>query len=139
MVLNRWEYIKGCRIVEGKVIGMQHHSSFSVPLIEYSVDSTMVIRFYGESNMNLSTQSKVKVIYKIDNPNEAVAYNFIGFWLAPLIYTLLPFIILVSLVFSFLTKRQHFIIRFGKGVSFSRSEDKLKKLDDLTDVKKLEE
>lgn len=118
LLLNRVDYIWNSKITKGHIIGTAkwtagRSSSFSAPVVRFNVDGLEII-FYGTTNTEMDTGQEVNVIYKISDPQSAEIYDFMGFWFSPLIYCLLPLIILTAAVYSFLTAKDIISIDFNK-------------------------
>ena len=117
LFINRVEFIMGSEFTTGKVVSFYGNRSVSYPVVEFEIVD-YIIRFTSEGNMDYYLGDEVPVIYKVNDPVNAEIYSFVGFWLTPIIFMFLPFILLISAVFSFLTKRQYFTVRFGKGIHY---------------------
>lgn len=117
LLLNRIDYIFGSATTVGKVIYVKNwtyrSSRFTAPMVQFQTE-TQEITFQGETNMNLKNGETVDVIYKTNNPTNAEVYSFVGFWLSPLLYCILPLIFLVAIIFSFLTDSDVFVVNIGK-------------------------
>ena len=135
IVLNRLVYISGSAITTGKVIGIQYgnsrsnyvyssnryrEGSYSFPVIQFNADS-LRITFSGEHNVDLAAGETVSVIYKKKDPSQAKVYSFSGFWMAPLLYGLLPLLILAAVVFSFLEPKDHIQLIAGGKIKFGKT------------------
>jgi hypothetical protein len=70
------------------------------PLIEFTRD-TLAIIFRADANFKYAPDEIVKVIYNKKDIYDAHVYSFVGFWLSPFLYALLPLIILTAFLFSF--------------------------------------
>lgn len=83
------------------------------PVINFYHNSELIV-FTAPRNIKLEPGSKVKVIYRKGNPYRAQLYNFYGYWLNAVIFTLLPIIIVSALVFTFVGKSDKVLFSFGK-------------------------
>jgi hypothetical protein len=130
LIFNRVDYIFGSDVTTGEVVQTKMYSSqkfhangysyntyssndFSAPIIEFLV-ANKSITFEGTSNMDVETGDKVQVIYKISDPTKAQVYSFVGFWLTPLLYCIVPMMLLIAIVFSFLSPSQTVVLNFDK-------------------------
>ncbi len=109
LVLNRVDYIIGSNTTEGEVIKTRNHES----IIKFQTDSKE-ITFHGTTIMTLEIGEKVRVIYKVENPKNAKIYRFSGFWFIPILYCLLPLMVLTAAAFSFLAPSNIIIISYEK-------------------------
>ncbi|NCC87907.1 MAG: hypothetical protein EOM05_08580 [Clostridia bacterium] len=98
------------------------------PVINFYHDSELIV-FTAPRNIKIEPGSKVKVIYRKSNPYKAQLYNFFGYWLNAVIFTLLPIIIVSAFVFTFVGKSDKVLFSFGK----------VKLIKHLNDVKNIEE
>jgi hypothetical protein len=130
LLINRLDHMIGTRITTGQVIGERKWHSYSyregttnytAPLVRFS-DGTSLFTFEGITNMEVKGGEKLSVIYKIDDPQQAGIYTFTGFWLSPLIYCLIPLLLLGAAVFSFLTASEYVIIASGKKPRILKTE-----------------
>jgi hypothetical protein len=124
LLLNRIDYIIGSTTTTGKVQYVRHWTSrssrYTAPVIEFQTED-YEIKFQGETNMPLHAGETVNVIYKIKDPTNAEVYSFIGFWLSPLLYCILPLIFLVAITFSFLTHSDVFVVNIGKRFTITKT------------------
>lgn len=127
-VINRYDYIFKSKVTTGYVslarteglsgalgLGFSqkiHVIAFSVGKKKYSIES--------ESNAKLKIGQEVKVIYKKDDPNNAYVYNFTGFWLAPLLYSIIPLLFISAALLAFFDKEDCFVITLGKKLSVTK-------------------
>lgn len=131
LFLNRFDFIWGSSTTTGKVIGFEKwvartgRISFRAPIIQFSTDNEQ-LTFQGETDMDIKLGETVEVIYKPSNPTNAEVYTFAGFWLSPIIYCLIPLIILIAAAFSFLKPSDTITINFSKGkkLQFDRHRNK---------------
>lgn len=124
LILNRLDYIFASQTTIGQVVEIQYEGGFSVPIINFSPSDTSV-SFKGVANMNLGLGDIVSVVYKTNDPSNAEIYTFTGFWLTPLLYCLIPLMLLMAIVFSFLSKKQTFTIHIGKQIRLYKDNDTL--------------
>lgn len=128
LLLNRIDYIFGSTTTVGKVVSVKkwkyRSSRFTAPMVKFQTE-THEITFQGETNMNLQNGETVDVIYKINNPTNAEIYSFVGFWLSPLLYCILPLIFLVAITFSFLTRTDVFVVNIGKQFTITKTTQML--------------
>lgn len=128
ITINRISMMAGSATAAGKVVSIKtgsyqrsyvynggYHSagSYSAPVIQFETDNS-TITFTGERNVELEYGAPVTVIYKKANPTDAWVYSFSGFWMAPLIYGLIPLLVLAAAVYSFLSKKDRLQIAIGK-------------------------
>ncbi len=124
LVLNRVDYMIGSETTTGNVIRIKKwysRGSYSAPVINFKTELYNVT-FQGETNMDVEVGDKVKVIYKTEYPSDAEVFSFVGFWLAPLLYCLVPLMVLAAAVFTFLEKNTSYNIYVGRGMKFSKSK-----------------
>jgi len=113
VAVNRLNFIRLGNFTNGKVYNIVKTSgNHTSPVIEFSTDS-LIVKFHSETDEDLEPGQQVEVIYQRSDPRNAKVYSFIGFWLSPLLYCILPVIVLAAAVYSFLSKR--FVIHVGKG------------------------
>jgi hypothetical protein len=117
--LNRMDYFIGSETTTGVVIGQSLRTG--APLVRFVVDSKAVF-FETIPNMQVEPYERVSVIYKKENPSHAAVFSFVGFWLYPIIYSLLPFVLLTASVFTFMDSSQRFVVTFGKGISVVKKD-----------------
>jgi hypothetical protein len=109
LALNRLSEVANSNFVKGWVVNEikwgngtlgETEGFFTAPVVQF-VKGQKVITFQGETNTSYHKGQSVTVIYKKENVTSAKIYSFTGFWLAPLLYCLLPLLLLTALVFSF--------------------------------------
>ena len=114
-------------VVGGYVWGLAKAAD---PEIRFFRGNTPVL-FKGEQNMRYQQGEIVPVIY-LDQPDpDAHLYTFFGFWLKPLICSLVPIIFLVPALFSFFHRGDTFAFSLSKpfGMKVIRdAEETLKKM-----------
>ncbi|PLX06362.1 MAG: hypothetical protein C0596_17995 [Marinilabiliales bacterium] len=125
--INRYRYISSAIITEGIVVGQKKYENKTfpedseyAPVIEFYNDEDRVI-FTADRNLGYKNGEVHKIIYKKKNPRNAKIYSFNGFWLGPLIMSIVPFIIISALIFGFMSKGDR-IIFSSKG--FKRIKNK---------------
>ncbi len=127
LLLNRVDYIFGSNTTKGEVVRIRswtgRRSSYTAPIVKFSTE-TDNITFQGTTNMDATVGEMVDVIYKVDDPTNAEIYSFIGFWLSPLIYCILPLILLTAAAFSFLTASDILIFTIGKKFTITKTTKK---------------
>ena len=105
-------YLHG-KIVPGKVT---HNITWSGRRTTYSAS---VVKFvagdyqytiHGETNVHFNQNDIVSVIYNPDDPADAKILSFLGFWFVPMLYSILPFIIMAAAVFSFMSSEDRLTI-----------------------------
>lgn len=127
LFLNRLDFIWGSNITSGQVIRFEKWNAklhtdgnllytsdglpFKAPLIEF-IHEGQEYTFMGESDVEVKLNEQVQVIYKLSDPKDAEIYSFTGFWLTPIIYSLLPLMIVIAAVFSFLKPNDTIGINF---------------------------
>lgn len=115
--LNRFNFIWGSSITEGRVdafrIIISATNSYNEPVIKFFVDSKE-ITFTDDNNLDLELGQNVTVIYKKDNPGNARVYSFTGFWLNSIIWALIPTIIFLAAIFSFMNKQDYILIDLSR-------------------------
>jgi hypothetical protein len=124
VLLNRVDYIFGSNITTGEIVRIRswsgNRSSYTAPIVKFSTE-TNEITFQGTTNMDASEGETVDVIYKANDPTNAEIYSFVGFWLSPLIYCILPLILLTAASFSFLTASDMLIFNIGKKFTVTKT------------------
>lgn len=107
-------------IVDGIVVGHKEwkskvfpEDSEIAPVVNFYYNSELIV-FTAPRNIKIEPGSKVKVIYRKDNPYRAQLYNFYGYWLNAVIFTVLPIIIISAFVFTFVGKSDKVLFSFGK-------------------------
>lgn len=108
--INRYRYVNSAVITEGIVIGQKifENKTFPedteyAPVLEfYNGDDK--ITFTAERNLGYQNGEIHKIIYKKNNPRNAKIYSFTGFWMEPLIISIIPFIIISGFIFGFVSK-----------------------------------
>lgn len=117
LVLNRIHFMEGTAITKGEIIGLEGYSNrgpvYAPPMVHFITDS-IDITFHGETNTDYREGEIVPVIYKLDNPSDAYIYSFLGFWLGPVLYCILPLMVLTAVVFSFMGERDRIVLRFER-------------------------
>ncbi len=131
LFLNRFDYIIGSTTTIGEVKyikmwtqGTISRTHYTAPIISFNYGSK-TITFQAETNMDLEKGEKVNVIYKNKNPQNARIYSFIGFWLAPILYSMIPLLFLTALILSFINKSDEILFSFNKGFTMKRINRKL--------------
>jgi len=106
------DYFFNGEITAGKVVGFSNvyvpgslnsHSrgiSQVIPIIEYQ-DKDSTYRFEGTSNTNILFDQPVKIIFENTEHNEAMVYDFWGFWYKPMIYAFFPVMLSLGLLSAF--------------------------------------
>lgn len=125
LILNRYELILGCKITTGKVIGntsIGSHGSYMQPTIQFIANDSLEVTFLGVRNDELNIGSEIPVIYPSQNPSNAYAYTFKGFWVVPIIYTLFPLIVFVSAILSFIGPYDTVTFNISKAFGISRNK-----------------
>ncbi len=127
LVLNRINFTKDTSLTKGVVIGLKGWSrrgpAYSPPMVLFRSRSGEEITFHGETNSAYMEGDTVPVIYKNDDPSNAHINTFTGFWLGPLIYSILPLMILTAVVFSFMNERDFLIIDLGRFLFWKKRAD----------------
>jgi hypothetical protein len=109
LLLNRLTLVANSSFVKGWVVNEikwgngtmgETEGFFTAPVVQF-VQHDKVITFQGETNTSYHKGQSVTIIYQKEDVTSAKIYSFTGFWLAPLLYSLLPFLLLTALVFSF--------------------------------------
>lgn len=139
MLLDRFEYILSSSTTSGRVIEInkwttrgKYGGTYSAPIIKFSTDK-YIITFQGVANMKAYLGEKVTVLYDDSNPIKASVYNFVGFWLTPLIFFLIPIMVITAFVFSFFKRNVIYSLELGKKIRFN----KIKK-DEFLNYKRLD-
>jgi hypothetical protein len=110
VIINRINFIIGSKFTIGQVIKTKSWSTrnwrggssyYTAPVVKFN-DQHYEITFQGEGNEDLKPGEFVKVIYKSDDQSNAKIFNFIDFVLPPLLYSLIPFLLLSAATFSFI-------------------------------------
>ncbi|HNQ68669.1 MAG TPA: DUF3592 domain-containing protein [Bacteroidales bacterium] len=119
LAINRIDRIRKSTITTGKVSGVEirkskwNHGEDRSALIQFEYNGD-TIHFRGEQNVQYELEEEVRVVFQNDNPNNAKIYSFAGFWLAPLMYCIIPLWLLSALVLSLFDKSDKVIIKLGK-------------------------
>lgn len=132
--LYRVKFIRNSELTRGIVVdkkiiwGLRSGGRQVAPIIAFYYDEYQY-RFPAELNLNLEKGDIVDVIFNLDDPTDAMVYSFNGFWLAPLLYAIFPFILYVAAIFSFIKPGQQFVIPLWKektrtSISFNEPENK---------------
>ncbi len=128
LILNRVDYIFNGNITTGYVVDEKVWVSAdstvitqTAPIISFNTNSEMHT-FQGEINSSFDIGEKVQVIYKTENPSKAKVYNFTGFWLTPIIYCLIPLILIAAAIFTFLKKTDVIVLEIGKRIKISKRD-----------------
>ena len=117
--LYRVKFIRNSELTRGIVIdkkevgGLRTGGGQIAPIIAFYYDGYQY-RFPAELNLNIERGDIVDVIFNLDDPTEAMVYSFSGFWLAPLLYAIFPFILYVAAIYSFIKRGQQFVIPLWK-------------------------
>lgn len=144
LIINRLNKIQKSSFTTGKVKGTEiiksrrYNSEISrYAVIEFGFNGD-TIQFGGEQNVDYELGEEVKVIYSNDNPEKAKVYSFAGFWLAPLLYCIIPIWLLAALVLSLLSKDDKVIIKIGKNISVTKEKpDNFNRIIKLSDNREL--
>ncbi len=119
LIINRMVIINECEFTKGTVkkIVVNHSPgngaiSSITPLIDF-IYKGQTITFEATANINLEMGENVDVIYKKDNPANAEVFSFVGFWLIPIIYCLLPILFLLTATYSFLAANNFLVVDLG--------------------------
>jgi hypothetical protein len=132
VAINRLNYIIGSKFATGKVINTHKWSTrtwrgggsnFTAPIIRFR-DGDYEITFTGETNDELTPDETVKVIYKADDPTEAEVFDFTGFLLPSLLYSLIPLLLLSAAAFSFIDAKEIVVIHVEKMYKLSFNKEK---------------
>ncbi len=115
---------------KGRVIGLKswymsakRDEIYSPPMVRFATDS-LLITFQGETNLDYEEGEIVPVIYKTTDPANAHINTFLGLWLAPLLYCLLPLMVLTAVLFSFMNERDILVIDFGRFLFWKKKYQK---------------
>lgn len=110
VVINRVNFIIGSKFTVGQVIKIKSWSTrnyrgggsyYTAPIVKFT-DHMNEMTFQGETNEDLKPGEFVKVIYKSDDQSDAKIFSFIDFMLPPLLYSLIPLLLLSAATFSFI-------------------------------------
>lgn len=109
ITINRVDFLIGSSFAEGKVVKVRKWSgsrgrSYFAPIVSYSVGANSYT-FQGETYSELNVGEEVSVVYKNDL-SVAEVFSFVGFVMTPLIYALLPLLILTAAIYSFIEKNE---------------------------------
>ncbi len=136
--INRINIIINSDFVQAKVIDEE---------VFYNQDSSQIIKSYaiivfeydnhcylinGAENAKHQLGEELKVIIKKKNPKKASAYTFTGFWLNSLIISLIPLMIVIGIILSFINENNVYLVNFKKNKTGIKIEDNNKKSIDLT-------
>jgi hypothetical protein len=92
--------------------------------IVFTVDSKE-FSFYGGDFTERGKGESVEIIYETDNPQNASVYNFKIFWLIPILYGVIPIVVVCVLAFSFMGRWDKFVLSTKNGISYSRISRRL--------------
>ena len=124
LAVNRLNNILKSEITEGVVIGHKiwENKTFPEdteisPIVSYKVDDE-IYDFTAQRNLKYETGQSIKVIFRKKHPENAYIYSFSGFWLSPILYCLIPIILLSALIFTLISKNDIIVVSFGdkKGI-----------------------
>jgi hypothetical protein len=133
LLLNRAEFYFGSKTAQGEVTGF-HRNYSNKGYVSY----TPIVRFAAGKefyevetikNMEAYVGDKYEMRYRPESPDRAVINNFYGFWFYPILFCLIPFMLLSAGVYSFIERYEVFCIRLRKQVegqsipSFSFSKE----------------
>lgn len=116
VVLSRSKYLVLGKRTIGEVTGMHvwgTRGRYTDPVVAYS-EGKNKWTFDGESNLDYQVGDKVPVIYLDGEEEKTYIYTFGGFWLTPLLYTLIPLFILLAALLSFFKPKDTFLLSFSK-------------------------
>jgi hypothetical protein len=94
-------------------------TNYNFPIIQFSTKS-LSFKFQDISNSNVKIGEKVKVIYKKNNPENAEVFTFWGFLFSPILYCLIPLLVLAAAVYSFLSKSEFIEITLEKNFKINK-------------------
>jgi len=136
--LNRIHFLIGSKFATGKVVRWRQYRAYSTPIIQFT-DANYLITFAGEANTDLETDDPVTVIFKKDDPTDAQVFSFAGFVMRPMIYALIPLMLLAAAVYSFLDPRDVVILRMQSFYKIRFSKEKMLVQDVKENHKKIEQ
>jgi len=118
ILMFRIDYLIEGKTTTGEVIKIKTWATgsrrfggtYSAPVVTFNSDQ-YTITFQGETNMSATIGEKVNVIYQPNNSEKVLIYSFIGFWLTPILWHIIPYILLIGpAIFSFVKKNDQIII-----------------------------
>jgi hypothetical protein len=113
--LNRAKYLVGSEKITGTFVFYVEEDSpegkLIYPIIEYTVKDS-VFRFKAAEGTSYKLKEKVPVLLENGDPNQPLLFTISSFWLYPLFYWILPFIIWAAFSLSYITRREVVIIDF---------------------------
>jgi hypothetical protein len=96
-------YLRG-KITSGTVLTTTYsnirRTTYTYPTVKFLVGDD-AYTFRADSNLPYDENDKVSVIYNPNDPRQCWIFTFLGFWLTPLIYSILPVVLLTAATFSF--------------------------------------
>jgi hypothetical protein len=116
--LSRAELVLLGKSAQGKVVALRtwgRAGRYVDPIIEYT-DGYSVQTFRGESNLGYDVGSLVPVRYLAAENPHAVIYTFFGCWIAPLLYSVIPLVLLLAAGLSFFRSDTLFVFQLNKPV-----------------------
>jgi len=134
LALNRMDRIRKSSITSGKVSGLEirkskwNHGEDRAAIIQF-MNNGDTIFFVAEQNVKYELGEDVKVIYDNDNPEKSKVYSFAGFWLAPILYCIIPLWLLSALILSLMGKNDKLVFKTGKGFKISKHSKELTRID----------
>lgn len=124
-------------VVEIRELRSHKGHSFA-PIISFNTNN-LTYRFKGENYLDYQVGDKVEVIYSKSEDYDPHIFSLGDFWMPNVFYSLLPLILLFSIVYSFLTKRDLIIISYSPPLNFRINKLKKQKKQKMSDSKILHE
>lgn len=108
-ISGRLYHIVGSETITGKfafyIEEVVKEEQVVFPIIEYTIkDSTY--QFRAKENTKYEEGETVPVLLKNKNPDLPLLYDLNSFWLFPLFYFLLPLLIFISFIMSYIGKNE---------------------------------
>jgi hypothetical protein len=139
--LSRAKHVFVGKRTTGEVIG-EHiwgsRTKYTDPVVSFE-DGFGTVTFYGESNLHYQRGDRVPVIYLEREDPEAYINTFLGFWLRPLMYSIIPVFLLLAALLSFFSAKDTFLFSFTRPFGMKILRDKGEVLEELKEEADVEE
>lgn len=123
--INRLRHIIGSEKVTGKFVfyidETVNQENMSFPIIEYVMPDS-VYQFRAKENTHYEPGETVSVLLENKDPDHPLLYTVGSFWLFPLVYLILPVLLWVSFILSYINKNE--IVKISFKNPFFRKEKK---------------
>ena len=116
LFLNRLNFYYGSKTAVGTVVGLTKYTGSYpkfYPIISFE-ENGFEFRVEGIKDLDVTYNDKVEMIYQPSDPSGAVVNSFYGFWFYPILFCIIPFMVWVSFVYSYITPKEFLYIKVGK-------------------------